>query len=361
MLKTGLPREYFVSPELYEQETDRVFARNWVCVGHLAEFPPAPAYRVLQIGSYSIVVSRPAADEVHAFHNICRHRGARLCNQPEGELKNRALTCPYHAWTYDAQGRLIGAPNMADQPDFRREDFPLVPVAAACWNGFVMLHMQADAADFAKEYKPLSDRLANWVRDELQLIATLRYNVRGNWKLLFQNYSECYHCPTVHPELLRLTSPRSATNDLIDGNFLGGPMVLNDGCETVSQDGKLVSKILPALSESQHKHVCFYTVFPTLFVSPHPDYVMVHVLNRKNLAETEVACHFLLPQAIAQSSKVDMTRATAMWDEINRQDWEMCALTQFGVESPAYRPGPYSTSESMVAAFDNHYLEVMDR
>ena len=142
MLRTNLPREYFASADIFDRETERIFSRSWVCVGHVSEFPPAPSYKVVQIGPYSIIVSRPAGDEVYAFHNVCRHRGARLCSQPQGEMKSGSLTCPYHAWTYDAKGRLIGAPNMADQAEFYRDDFSLVRTAASLWNGFVMLNLR---------------------------------------------------------------------------------------------------------------------------------------------------------------------------------------------------------------------------
>ncbi|HJQ80946.1 MAG TPA: aromatic ring-hydroxylating dioxygenase subunit alpha [Lacipirellulaceae bacterium] len=360
MLRTNLPREYFVSAEIFDRETERIFSRSWICVGHVSEFQAAPSYNVVQIGSYSIVVSRPATDEIYAFHNVCRHRGARLCSQPQGEMKNESLTCPYHAWTYDAKGRLIGAPNMADQAEFARNDFPLVRVAASVWNGFVMLNLQAEGANFAKDYGPLVERLVNWSRKELSLVETLHYEVRCNWKMLFQNYSECYHCPTVHPKLSRLTPYRSATNDLTSGPFLGGPMELDHGFETISQNGKLVSRRFPDLTEQQQSCVYYYTVFPTMFVSAHPDYVMVHVLSRKERALTDVACHFFVSKSVAGQSKVDLSRATSLWDEVNRQDWEMCELTQLGAESPAFQPGPYSTLEPMVYAFDRHYLSVME-
>ena len=193
----------------------------------------------------------------------------------------------------------------------------------------------------------------------MTLVETLRYQVRCNWKFLFQNYSECYHCPTVHPALSRLTPYRSATNDLASGPFLGGPMELDHGCETVSHDGKLVSSRFPGLDERQRSRVYYYTVFPTMFISAHPDYMMVHVLARKDRSTTEVACHFLVPKAEAAATNGKLSRATELWDEINRQDWEMCELTQLGAESPAFRPGPYSTLEPMVYAFDRHYLDVM--
>jgi Rieske 2Fe-2S family protein len=237
----------------------------------------------------------------------------------------------------------------------------LLPVAATTWNGFVMLHASRAADRFADDYRPLLERLANWSHDELELADTLRYQVRCNWKLLFQNYSECYHCPTVHPALARLTPYRSATNDLTSGPFLGGPMDLDDGFETVSSDGKLVGERFPRLTERERSRVFYYTVFPTMFVSAHPDYLMVHVLTRRGRSATDVACHFLVPRSVAARGAVDVSRATALWDEVNRQDWEMCERTQLGAESPAFRPGPYSSLEPMVYAFDRHYLAAMDQ
>jgi Rieske 2Fe-2S family protein len=284
-----------------------------------------------------------------------------VCSSPSAALNNNSLTCPYHAWTYDVTGSLIGAPNMSDQADFDRRDFPLVPVGIALWGGFVMLHLQGPSLSFAQDFQPLLERLANWSLNGLALVETLHYEVRCNWKMLFQNYSECYHCPTVHPALSRLTPYRSATNDLTSGPFLGGPMELDKGVETVSTDGQLVCDQFPGLSEQQRSRVYYYTIFPTMFISAHPDYVMVHVLDRRDRATTHVACHFLVRQASAASVNGSLSRATRMWDEVNRQDWQMCERTQQGVESPAFRPGPYSSLESMVSAFDRHYLEIMER
>ncbi len=359
MLKTNLPREYFISPEIFAAESERVFARHWVCAGHLAEFPPAPSYRVVPIGDYSVVVTQSRDGRLHAFHNVCRHRGARLCSEPHAALDNDCVTCPYHAWTYDAAGRLMGAPNMSEQDGFDRAAFPLLPVSVVAWNGFVMLHLEKPSAAFADDYGPLDARLANWRLGELVLAQTRRYDVRCNWKLLFQNYSECYHCPTVHPALNRLTPYRTATNDLTSGPFLGGPMELDASCETVSRDGRLVAGVLPRLDGAQRRRVYYYTAFPTMCVSLHPDYAMVHVLTRRDRATTGVACHFLAAPGDLAMSRERLSQATGLWDEINRQDWQMCELTQLGAESPAFRPGPYSRLESMVAAFDEHYLSVM--
>jgi Rieske 2Fe-2S family protein len=360
MLKTNLPREYFTSTEIFATESERIFGCHWICAGHVAEFPPSPSYRVFQVGDYSVVVTQSRDGRLQAFHNVCRHRGAQICSQTQGPLENDAVTCPYHAWTYDAAGRLIGAPNMSEQDGFDRAAFPLLPVSVVAWNGFVMLHLQKAPDAFEEDYGQLHARLCNWRLGELVLAQTLRYHVRCNWKLLFQNYSECYHCPTVHPALNRLTPYRTATNDLTHGPFLGGPMELDASCATVSRDGQLVARELPELDDRQRRRVYYYTVFPTMFVSLHPDYAMVHVLTRRDRSTTDVACHFLMEASKPSMLPERLSLATGLWDEINRQDWEMCERTQLGAESPAFRPGPYSRLESMVAAFDEHYLATMN-
>jgi Rieske 2Fe-2S family protein len=223
----------------------------------------------------------------------------------------------------------------------------------------IFLHVGNPNSSFTTDARPIVDRLASWSLGDLVLAATRRYDVRANWKLLFQNYNECYHCPTVHPALNRLTPYKTATNDLTSGPILGGPMELAAGFETVSRDGKLVAERFPQLTDAESRRVYYYTIFPTLFVSAHPDYVMVHILNRRDVALTEVTCHFLIRGSEPEPDPGSLARATDLWDEVNRQDWRVCELTQMGVESPACRPGPYSRLESMVYAFDRHYREVM--
>jgi Rieske 2Fe-2S family protein len=219
-----------------------------------------------------------------------------------------------------------------------------------------MVYLGSATADFETDLAPMISRVADWELDKQELGRTLTYNVRANWKLLFQNYSECYHCPTVHPNLNRLTPYKTAKNDLTDGPILGGPMELADGFETVSVDGKHVGQVFRELSDRQRRSVYYYTIFPNMFISAHPDYVMVHQIERVSNVQSTVTCYFLAAPGTAAD---DLARAVDQWDEINRQDWHVCELTQKGIESPAYVPGPYSNLETMLMAFDRHYRAAM--
>ena len=362
----GLPRECFASDELFHRELAEAFGRHWIAVGSIDQYRRvgngedsngADSFWRIDLGSHSIILLHRADGNYAAFHNVCRHRGTRLVEQPQGELKNGCVTCPYHAWTYGADGSLVGAPNMADVPDFDRTDFGLKPVSVWIWADLIFVNLDEASSTFDDELGPLLERMRNWQVERLQLVHTLGYQVAANWKLIFQNYSECYHCPTVHPDLNQQTPYKSATNDLVEGPILGGPMQLADGFETVSSDGKAVGPLFDTLDAEQKRSIYYYTVFPNMFVSAHPDYLMLHRLLPIDRGNTQVHCHFL---ATSDSSSESLARAWQMWDTVNRQDWRVCELTQAGTNSPAYEPGPYSNLETMLIAFDRHYRSVIN-
>lgn len=356
----GLERECFLGAQNWGKEADRVFSRHWNCVGRVETLfsdDNLAFYRTVQIGEFDILLMRQSSGAIQAFHNVCRHRGTQLVSSESGPLKNSCVTCPYHAWTYNEDGELIGAPNMKDVDSFDPKQFGLKPVACVDWSGFVMVNPACSDADFSADFAPIIERMEAWDLGYLELKKTLQYEVKANWKLVFQNYSECYHCPTVHPNLNRLTPYRGASNDLEEGAILGGPMQLSEGTETISTDGKRIGNLLPGLNHDQQRLVYYYTLFPTMFVSAHPDYVMTHVIAPVDPSRTRISCHFLSESATRDE---DMERATRQWDEVNRQDWEVCELTQVGIQSPAYTPGPYSNLETMLIAFDRHYRNVMN-
>ena len=356
-LTYGLERDFVLGPRAFELETERIFLRDWVCVGHVGELfelsEKDQASRV-RVGEYDLLVTRQGDGTVAAFHNQCSHRGTRLVTETT-ELKNSCVVCPYHAWTFNQSGDLIGAPNMNGHSGFRREDFGLQQVPCTTWAGFLMVNLD-ESANFGLDYAPIISLTQNWEFDKLELVDKIEYRVKANWKLLFQNYSECYHCPTVHPSLSRLTPYDSGTNDLTEGALLGGPMQLRKGVETVSCTGDFVSRPFDNLDEKQSRSIYFYTLFPSMFLSLHPDYVMVHRIERVSESETDVTCYFLVSE---DRDDERMQSAMDRWDEINRQDWRVCELTQQGIESPAYKPGPYSNMETMLMAFDRHYRSII--
>lgn len=352
-----LEQPFYAAEGFYLRDLE-LLRRTWQCLGHVSEWPQRGDYVVRRLVDAEVVVTRSGEQTWSAMHNVCRHRGLRLCTHSRGESKG-ALRCPYHGWTYDLTGQLVAAPNMIDTENFVDSDFPLLPVAVQVWNGLVFAALQP-TVDLNDALQPLAPLVANWQIESLQLAATLEYEVAANWKLIVQNFSECYHCPLVHPQLNRLTPFRSAENQLEGGGpVMGGPMQLEDDAQTMSLDGRWAAPPLPALTQEQRRRVYYYSLFPSTFLSPHPDYVMLHRLAPRGVGRTQVVCQFLTAGALAEAGRLE--QAVGFWDQTNRQDWEMCERSQQGVASPGYRPGPYSNLESLLGEFDEYYLQQLER
>jgi phenylpropionate dioxygenase-like ring-hydroxylating dioxygenase large terminal subunit len=354
-----LSREYFVSPEIYEMERERIFSRSWMLAGHVSQLRKPGDFFVFDIDRESVLVVRGGDGEIRAFHNHCRHRGTRLCSEHQGTLGG-AIQCPYHAWTYGLDGALRAAPNMNDVPGFDRAEFPLHPVALADWQGFLFVNLAEQPTAFAEAFAPLQGKFEHWNLRELRSVHQTMYEVESNWKLFFHNYSECYHCPNVHPHLNKLTPYRNTENDLDEGPVLGGPMWMSNPEGSMTMHGGRCAVPFPGLSAEERGRVYYYTLFPSAFLSFHPDYVLVHRGQRLGIGRTRITCDWYFhPDAIAAPG-YDPQGAIDFWDLTNRQDWDLCAGAYKGVVSQAWEPGPYSELESQLAAFDRQYLRALD-
>ena len=353
-----LPRDYFVSPEVWESEQERIFGRSWLLAGHLSQLREAGSYFVHEVGRESVLVVRDREGAVRAFHNHCRHRGTRLCTEHQGTL-GTAIQCPYHAWTYGLDGALRAAPNMQGVPGFDRADYPLRPVALATWEGFVFVNLAAEPMPFAAALPALQSRFGHWRLVELAAVHQTVYEVEANWKLFFHNYSECYHCPNVHPHLNKLTPYRNTENDLDEGPVLGGPMWMSNPDGSMTMHGERCAAPFAGLSDEERGRVYYYTLFPGAFLSLHPDYVLVHRAQPLAIDRTRILCDWYFhPDAVATPG-FDPQPAIDFWDLTNRQDWELCTNASKGVVSRAWEPGPYADLESQLAAFDRQYLRTL--
>lgn len=351
----GLSRDYVVSESIYQRETERIFCRNWLCVGRASEFLSGTGVRPWTWEGQNLLVVRGDDNQLRVFGNFCRHRGSVLVTPESCERIGHRLQCPYHAWTYDRQGGLRAAPNMEGVVGFDAAEYGLLTIPSEVVGGFLWINFTPaqTAADFLS---PLADYWPAWGLNDLVVATEIRYEVRANWKLIFQNYNECYHCPVVHPALNRLTPYQGSSNACEQGPILGGPMRLASDCQTMSESGRAVGPLLPGLDVEQKRNVYYFTIFPSLFLSLHPDYVLTHRLQRLEPGRTEVVCQFLWRADTLVGADVDLGPAVRFWDLTNRQDWEVCQWTQTGMQNLAYVPGPYSNLESIVAAFDRHYL-----
>lgn len=353
-----LGREYFVSQDIYRDEMERIFTRSWLPVGHTGQIERPGDYFLFELERESVIVLRGNEGEIRAFHNHCRHRGSRLCQKASGCLGDR-IVCPYHAWTYDRDGRLLRAPTMDEVAGFDASTHGLRPVALRVWEGLIFINLAAQPQAFENELAGLDSRFAGWQLPQLRAADRRNYDVDANWKMFFHNFSECYHCPLAHPQLNALTPFRDSQNDLEEGAVLGGPMHLRNRDGSMTIGGERCAPTLPALDSQQCGRVFYYTIFPGAFISFHPDYVMLHRALPLAIDRTRILCEWYFHPDAISAPGFDPKPAVDFWDLTNRQDWELCENAYRGVCSRAWQAGPYSELESQLAAFDRHYLRVM--
>ena len=349
-MQTTLPQKYYTDPDVFADEVEHFYCRGWVCAGRAPEIAGAGDYFLREIGRESIIVVRGEDGAIRSFYNVCRHRGTRICPNAEGRFLG-SIQCGYHGWTYALDGRLTGAPHMTD-PSFRREDFPLHGIQTEVWDGHIFVNFDSQTKPLADQLGDLQNKFEAWHSAGLRMAARKTYTVNANWKLLVVNYNECLHCPIIHPLLNRMTHYLSGENDPPSTGYVGGSMDLKTGVETMSVHGKRPRACLPGLEGKALDRVLYYTVYPNLFLSLHPDYVMTHTLWPRAVNQTDVICewHFH-PEEMARAD-FDASDAVEFWDTTNREDWRICELSQLGIQSRAYQPGPYTPLEGLAKAFD---------
>jgi Rieske 2Fe-2S family protein len=351
-----LPARYYTDPKMFRAEIERFYFDGWFCAGRAESIAHPGDYFLCDIGGESIIVTRDGAGQPRAFFNVCRHRGTRLCTASEGVFPDR-IRCPYHGWTYGLDGTLIGAPHM-DDPGFSRAEYPLHTVGVELWEGHVFLHCDSGPREpLSARLSALSGKFAPWNMQELSLHRRIVYDVKANWKLIVLNYNECLHCPLVHPGLDRLTDYLGADNETPNPVYIGGTMGFRDGAETMSPDGVRRREYLPALSAEQRKRVYYYTIFPNLLLSLHPDYMVTYVLWPKAVDRTEIVCEWHFHPSEMAKRNFHGDDAIEFWDRTNREDWKIAELSQQGISSRAYTPGPYSGREELLCAFDRLIAE----
>ena len=353
-----LPGAVYTSQDVFRLEQSGLFARQWLCVGRESDIAAPGDYFLKEIAGDSIIFMRGRDGRIRGFHNVCRHRGSKLLDAPCGKGLSRVL-CPYHAWSYNTDGSIQSAPQMGE--DFRKEEFPLVPVRLELFHGFIFANLDEQAAPLAAFFKELPD-LTRFRMDELVCGKRIEYDVAANWKLICENYSECYHCAGAHPQLHRISEPlpRSDRKSETGDCFNGGPMMLRDGIATMSMSGKSALPTIPGLTHEECRLVHYYVVYPNLLLSPHPDYVLTHTAWPVSPERTHIVCEWLVTkEAIAKNA--DASDVVEFWDMTNRQDWSLCERAQAGVASRGFRQGPYQPTEDCVHTFDRWYANQLSR
>ncbi|MFI9048536.1 aromatic ring-hydroxylating dioxygenase subunit alpha [Streptomyces sp. NPDC053427] len=337
-----LAGHYYTDPEIFRQEQEKIFERLWFCAVRSADLEKPGAFRTVRIGRESVLITRNRAGELRAFLNICRHRGAQLCTEESGEVR-RNLQCPYHAWTYDLDGRLIAAPNLQKMPDIDRTERGLVTVPLREWLGYAWVCTSDDPPSFEETVigavvERLGDPAAidRYRTEGLALGKRLTYDVRANWKLIVENFMECYHCATIHPELTDVLP------EFADGfaaqYYVGHGAEFAAEAEGFTVDGSAGFGRLPGIEDGQDRRYYAMTIRPQVFVNLVPDHVIVHRMFPMAADRTVVECDWLyLPEVVG--SGADVSRSVELFHRVNVQDFDACERTQPAMDSRAYRDG----------------------
>ena len=347
-LQAALPRELYVDPAAWAHERERVLLCEWTCVGRLADLGLHEPERVavVELLGESVVVTSDADGALHAAYNVCRHRGSQLFPAPPGEAPQlceaKAIRCPYHSWTYALDGSLLRAPH-AEEGEIETADFALHPVGVEAWAGFVFVHpTPADAVPLAESVGRASRTLAHYDLGALVTGLTLTYDVAANWKVIAENYNECYHCGPVHPELSRLVPA-----------FAGGGAGLDweegiphrEGAWTFTMSGTTTRSPLPGLTEEERVRHKGELVYPNLMLSCSADHVAAFVLRPLAVDRTAIDCRLLFAESEVASPSFDPSDAGDFWHLVNQQDWAICESVQRGMSSRAYRHGWFAPME----------------
>ena len=355
---TMLPAEAYTSADVLAWELRHLFAGTYTCVGREDELRADGAerqhtQRALMVGDVHVLLTWPGdgGGAVHAFANTCRHRAHELVEEGAASSK-QSIVCPYHAWTYDLSGALRSAPGYREVTGFDPEHYGLVALPVHRWHGWLFVHAASplDASGvlpFESFIGDLERFVAPYDPAGLVLGDRHTYVVEANWKVITENYHECYHCPLIHPELCQVTPPSSGVNYDLPGAWLGGTMELRDGMETMSLSGRSAGRMIAA---APPQTVLYAGVLPNLLISAHPDYVMTHRMLPLAPGRTWVECSWYLPDT-GSEPPIDASYAVEFWDITNRQDWRACESVQRGLASPHFRAGPFSPSEDAVHMF----------
>lgn len=347
-----LPAAAYTDPAVLEWEMENVFRSGWVCIGRSDEMLGREQMRAVDVGGEGVLLVRDADGALTAFSNVCRHRGHELAPVGGDPIDVRSIRCPYHSWSYRLDGSLRAAPTLTQTPGFDMGDYPLIPVDVAEYLGWLWVDLTASAPDIVEHFGNLAELAAPYDTERLRIAATHSYVIDANWKIVVENYNECYHCSTIHPELCEVTPPDSGYDHHPSGMWMGGTMDLKPHAVTMSLDGSSGGSNFPGVeARGLERQVWYLTVMPNLLLSMHPDYVMTHRLTPIGIDETFVECSWLFSPEVMDTPGFDPSYAVDFWDITNREDWAACAGVMRGVKNRGYRPGPLSSWEGTVYQF----------
>jgi phenylpropionate dioxygenase-like ring-hydroxylating dioxygenase large terminal subunit len=353
-LQPALPKHMYVDPGHWTLERDEVLYASWFCVGRVRELGLDRPGRlaVTDVVGESILLTSDLRGGLHGAYNVCRHRGSQVVpvdpdTGPPPPCAVGALRCPYHSWTYDLAGTLLKAPHTDDVADFDASRFALVPVGVTTWGGFCFVHLRPEqAGSLDDEIGELVAGIERYPLAELVPGRRFRYDVAANYKVLSENYNECYHCGPVHPELTRLVPAFGGGGADLDWD---GGVPHRDGSWTFTTTGSSNRRPFAGLNEAERSRHKGALLYPNLWLSCSAEHVAAFTLWPLAVDRTRVECDLLFASDAVASADFDPDDAGDLWDVVNRQDWAICESVQRGMSSRAYTQGWFAPMEDLAA------------
>ncbi|WP_434674009.1 aromatic ring-hydroxylating oxygenase subunit alpha [Pseudomonas sp. R1-15] len=379
----ALPRELYIEPEVFRQDLEQIWHKDWIFAGHTFELEKPGQYLTLQIGDYPVLVVRDKSGQVRAFHNACRHRGSKVCEHAQGKVAK--LVCPYHKWTFELDGSLLFAGNMG--ADFDRSQYNLKPVHCEIVHTYIYVCVADKAPEFDSFRNAVNPFIAPHFLDNCKVAFESNLIEKGNWKLVFENNRECFHCDGTHPELMnsfvenlsvagvggeddpelsahwnRCETAGMPSKLVMDpnGRFRMTRIPLSAGAVSYTMDGK--PAVAGRLDKSGEPDIgaLLYFNYPSTWNHFLGDHALSFRVLPIGPDETLVTTKWLVPSTAVEGVDYEIDRLTKVWLATNDQDRRLVEGTQAGITSPSYEPGPFSDiAENGVCQFDDWYCETM--
>ncbi|MFE6685795.1 aromatic ring-hydroxylating dioxygenase subunit alpha [Streptomyces sp. NPDC057743] len=328
----------YTSREAFDLEQQRIFARQWICIAHSSEIPEAGSFLRVELGGESLLLVRNREGAVRGLINLCRHRGAQLCLDASGSFR-RSIRCMYHGWSYDLDGKLVGVP-WADKMPPGTRDRNLHIVSATEWLGYLWVNLDPAAAPLEDQVGPLIrarfggdfNPIPNYGTENLRLVRSITYDVRANWKILWENFDECYHCPTMHSELCAAVPQfRGGYGTVTGPQGLGAQLA--DGATGFSLSGRAVAPTLPGVPPEDDRTFYGILLWPNASLVFVPDHVFWMRLEPIGPDRTRVVGDWLFHADAAARPGFDPDDAVKVIDATNREDFAACERVQLGAQS----------------------------
>ena len=369
-----IPSEWYYDPGIFEREMEAIWTKEWLYVGRSDEVPERRDYKVVDIGDQRIVLVRDLEGRLRAFHNTCRHRGSILCTEESGSFEGGSIVCPYHAWTYSLDGSLIATPHQLESADFDMGDYSLYGVAAGEWGGFMFINLAGYAAEpLESTLGDVPERFRNFHTERLKVGASETYEMNVNWKVFWENFSECFHCPSVHPELSKvvpifgkglLSDMEDPTSDVDPDEIERDPATgrpkprLAEGMVTWTMDGTTDLPYFPDLTdEEKATGHSFAVIRPSWFVAFHPDFLRVGRVAARGPERTDLVVEWLFQESVLEDSEFDAREHVSLGILITEQDALVCEYNQRGLRSSRHTNGILTPQEHGVASIHDWVRE----